>query len=750
MRGSKEKTVELKPIGSDDIEKRRNLLKKNGDEFFGVFDIETNRWVNFRMAAFYDGEIFKHFTCLEDMCAHIFSYNKSFKVYAHFGGGFDFLFLLQSIFSGDTYEVHKIIPRGDGSILLFFQVHDKRNPKVKITFVDSNAALPYKLADLCAKFDPKNKKDANFDSAMIDEVTPEVIEYCKMDCISLWEIIDKFRKSPLIEPTGMKLTVASQAMATFQTFLKDPIQSLYFLTSSDRFKAPLQQEKANAYRFRYDWWIRGHRCAPIVVNDKVEHTKIEPAYFGGRTEVFTPHFLAPPSLYYYDFNSMYPAVMRDNEFPHQVTEHYTATVKKPLKFMPDWMGFWDVDVFVPKMFAPPLGIIHRGKASGKFIFPTGTFRGKWATPELEYALSIGCKIVKVHECLRMNSCGHIFKDFVQTLYDIRLNSKDEIDKTNAKLILNSCYGRFGLNPERESIELDSFFEGTKPIKLGENFLKLVDTENKILEFCTTTTLSNTFSNVAIAAYVTCYARIALHKALAACGEDLYYCDTDSFFTTRKLPVSMNLGDIKQEKEMLSAAFILPKAYAAVAVETSETGEVSHRLHVKLKGLDQRKTGNFTPEQMMDQFRGSYELEKARKRMAAKDELEQIKKMIQTISTETYDETHFAADVAAYKADPAAFLLKNNGLEPHKQGKGVHKMTKSTLLSFGKFVVRKPVLTRRIQSAYDKRRVYVKPDGSFATEAWELRNGAIINEGIADSEPPSIASAHGRQKRSFGA
>jgi hypothetical protein len=92
-------------------------------------------------------------------------------------------------------------------------------------------------------------------------------------------------------------------------------------------------------------------------------------------------------------------------------------------------------------------------------------------------------------------------------------------------------------------------------------------------------------HVAIAAHITSVARTTLYNHLEACGEDLYYCDTDSIYTGHTLPTSNALGGLKLECEVSSGRFIQPKLY-----ETDGK--------IKSKGFSR-----LTPEQFEELVRG---------------------------------------------------------------------------------------------------------------------------------------------------
>jgi hypothetical protein len=73
-----------------------------------------------------------------------------------------------------------------------------------------------------------------------------------------------------------------------------------------------------------------------------------------------------------------------------------------------------------------------------------------------------------------------------------------------------------------------------------------------------------FSHVAIAAFVTALARVELHKWFRRCKWDVFYCDTDSFFTRKRMPTGKGLGELKLEDTIPAtegAVFLLPKTYS---------------------------------------------------------------------------------------------------------------------------------------------------------------------------------------------
>jgi hypothetical protein len=250
----------------------------------------------------------------------------------------------------------------------------------------------------------------------------------------------------------------------------------------------------------------------------------------------------------------------------------------------------------------------------KLIFGTGTFRGVFASCELNYAVSLGVKIKKVHRGVKFAPGGFIFKDYIDTLYKMRLlakKNKDGVTDILTKLLMNSCYGRMGLRMDRENVK---FFD-IDNIKDGDEELCSFNLpDGKKMKLMTEKVdLSTSFSNVAVAAWVTAQARIHLHRLLMKAGDEIYYCDTDSLFTTKDFDTGEFLGELKKEYECVEACFLLPKTYSATAegmvfkMKDEKNKDVKSKTKVVMKGFDKRKLLNFTTDDFYNCLEGELRL-----------------------------------------------------------------------------------------------------------------------------------------------
>lgn len=531
--------------------------RKKSKKKWAVCDIEAHRWTEFKIIGWYNGEEYEDFLRMDLFVDHIFSDSQEEDViYAHFGGIYDFMFIIQQFIQLGGYAIEDMIPRGSG--LLCFSVIQKESGR-KISFRDSSAFLPFGLANLTKSFGVTYVKQ-DFDFEKWDgSVTKKLREYLEYDCIGLYECIERYYEWPLIKKAGPASTMASQALKVFRLFLKEPIYSL---------------------RPRVEEFVRK-------------------SYFGGRTEIFRPEYSGTKNLYCYDVNSLYPFVMKDNEFPTNFSRWSNS-------YDPNALGFYEATVEVPKdMYLPPLPCVHEFKNSSKLIFPTGRFSGVFSTIELEYARSLGVKIISTGRGALFKNGGHIFKNYIETLYDMRLEAKaknDGVGDILTKLLMNSCYGRFGLNTDREKIVFDDAQIGFSP--MADLIVERNGQPCRIRIGKEKSQIDNTFTNVAIAAWVTSLARIHMHKLMWDCKDELYYTDTDSVFTTKKMKTGDSLGMLKEEYRCKKAVFLLPKTYVAddvLGLKDDKGNDVFKKL--AMKGFDKRKIQHFEYDDFFEALEG---------------------------------------------------------------------------------------------------------------------------------------------------
>jgi hypothetical protein len=180
-----------------------------------------------------------------------------------------------------------------------------------------------------------------------------------------------------------------------------------------------------------------------------------------------------------------------------------------------------------------------------------------------------------------------------------------MDRTTAKMILNSLYGRLGMKPYQDTIEI---VEPTRAEEILSKYivkeqyqitdeLEFLRYENKpvtgflelygkdeYLNFMLDCDSKNVSVNQSLpsAIAITAYARMHMFNIiykLIDLGIEIYYMDTDSITINSNLPedlIGNSLGQFKLEHDINHAYFISPKLYA---LETTDG-----RFVVKAKGI----------------------------------------------------------------------------------------------------------------------------------------------------------------------
>jgi hypothetical protein len=270
------------------------------------------------------------------------------------------------------------------------------------------------------------------------------------------------------------------------------------------------------------------------------------AYYGGRVEIFNK---VGADLHYYDVNSLYPWVMATQEMP------VGLPIKSFAMKVSDF-GIAYCKIKCPKMYLPLLPFRLKNKTGYKLVFPVGTWEGWYCTPMLQKAKKLGYEIEIMHGYKFQKKI--LFKKFIDKFYKIKQNSvKDSVEYMNAKLQMNSLYGKFGQRRETEQIVVNP--KNTLHMKPLDDFGNTA--------YWTTKGVSQAKHILpAIAAFVTCHAQLKLYEYMemaVAKGGTLYYCDTDSLITNVKLETDNELGGIKNEipEGITAAVFLLPKVYA---------------------------------------------------------------------------------------------------------------------------------------------------------------------------------------------
>jgi len=315
----------------------------------------------------------------------------------------------------------------------------------------------------------------------------------------------------------------------------------------------------NSYRHRF-------MSYPIWVHTNQDALNLERAgYHGGRATAFYQGTLTAGPYYKLDVNSMYPWVMHDYPYPHDL---YAVRDRPTLRYLEGMLTRFDVmaDVTVHTDINP-----YPVTLKGHLVYPVGTFRTVLTTPEVRFALAHG-HIIEVHR-IALYFRDNLFAEYVDYFYALKRQYKREGNKPYyhmVKLMLNSLYGKTG--QKSRGYELyegaETLLDGVKVIlnlgtgkrqtltRFGDQYFIEVDRGESYNSF------------PAIAAHVTAYGRLALWKFMQIAGPGHYfYCDTDSLIVdeTGKANLecyidSEKLGALKVEGQSDALTVTAPKDY----------------------------------------------------------------------------------------------------------------------------------------------------------------------------------------------
>lgn len=203
------------------------------------------------------------------------------------------------------------------------------------------------------------------------------------------------------------------------------------------------------------------------------------------------------------------------------------------------------------------------------------------TEELRYAKNLGCT-VQLFDGLAFDR-GRPFDEYVDTVYEARRNATSSSAKSRLKLLLNSLYGKFGRNPERfrtETVSMSKLndiaqYHAIEGLVFHENSCSVTyDVDPDITGSGSSELLASrlvaadnhpdTEANVAIAAAITAYARLKLHRLRTVPDNTCAYSDTDSVVLQKPVDpswLSSELGGLKLECQVGYGVFAAPKVYA---------------------------------------------------------------------------------------------------------------------------------------------------------------------------------------------
>ncbi|KAH7916880.1 hypothetical protein BV22DRAFT_1027292, partial [Leucogyrophana mollusca] len=312
---------------------------------------------------------------------------------------------------------------------------------------------------------------------------------------------------------------------------------------------------------------------------------ISNSYTGGATDVYKPHGY---NLFRYAVNSLYPYILKSMDMPIGDITFFEGDITK-IEDKP--FGFFECEVETPENLKHPILQCRINTGNGiRTVAPLGKWTGMYFSEEIYNAMKFGYKfnILRGYTFDKAN----IFSEYIDDLYLIKKShTKDDPMYLISKLLMNSLYGRFGMNyifynhiiiEDNELYDFVDNYSINEVIPLDDNksLISYLD-DNKVNSIILSNDSKANIS-IGIASAITAGARIHMSQFKNNPDYNLYYSDTDSIDIDRPLPetlVGKELGEMKLEYNFIEATFLAPKVYGGVHLDNDNLKELT-----KVKGF----------------------------------------------------------------------------------------------------------------------------------------------------------------------
>lgn len=348
-------------------------------------------------------------------------------------------------------------------------------------FRDSFALMPAPLKKLGGKLDINMSK---MERGVRRKHMAEIRRYLKGDCVALYGAVSRFA-----DMFGDRPTIASTALP--------------MLRSRHGFETLSEPLDGHFRQF----------------------------YFGGRVECFeTGRIRAPKgrTIKIIDRNSMYPTVMAEQMHPVGAAFINRREIDERTDFA--------------RITAHSRGALPVVGADGELTFPHGVHEFRATGHEIRAGLETGTlRIQRVHSATTFLKRAN-FAEFVQWGFGERKAAPDKLTEQMWKFLLNSSYGKFGINPRnffryvvtdgdrpddaRPLYHRDDAPHGWRPDTLANGYAIWKHDARYDEQGRDGRRFWNSFKNVATAASITGASRADLWRQILKCERPMY-CDTDS-------------------------------------------------------------------------------------------------------------------------------------------------------------------------------------------------------------------------------
>lgn len=492
--------------------KPKNGLRLKVD---AVFDIETADWDRFVCGSMWTrSEGTQVFFNEDELAGHLLALPTSTTVWAHAGGSFDVLWLLDW-----CYRKMDVMPESkitmSGSAIASMAV--KGGP----TFRDSCRLIPMSLKKASTMFPGCQQKES---LGLPCKCGNDCGGYC-----SISANLPRAQRNRLQE--YLEADIAS---------LRDTMTGL--IGYAEENKLQLGGTLAGStWRTAKEW------CAlPDAEWEARHYLDVREGYYGGRVEGARTR---AKKVWQYDRTQAYPAAMTHPLPAGAMSVHQGTAASRA--YSAGRPGFYEATVIVPEMLAPPLPM----RQPNRLVYPWGEVTGTWPRAELQRAEEVGGKIVKVMRAWVWSREEALLKSYMEHCFKLRESADTASLKMWVKLLANSLSGAFAQDPETDIIRIGNYEDDPDYEQVGRHDWLWRRSMFRIPDR----------GHIQYAGTLTGDARVELHTEICHAGDAWCYSDTDSVIANKPLTrnVGHGLGLWKFEGTATNFECLAPKVYSCV-------------------------------------------------------------------------------------------------------------------------------------------------------------------------------------------
>lgn len=550
--------------------------------------------------SFYINDYNSSFDLLDDCFNNLIKldYNK-YNIYIHNGSKFDLNFLVNYLLERKDIRLEPIYK--DNKFLsldiLYTVVVNGKHKDCKLSIKDSILLLLSSLDKLGKTFNVEVQKDVfpysfpdsnnldysgsvpsynYFDSKKVSmtvyeeyvsrfvdigwNLKNETINYCLKDCVSLYQIMNKFKL--LIDS---KFRVNMQTCPTITSLAFKIFKANYY----NSFNTPIPEFPRDIFEDLNTAFYGGHVDMYIPQGPNSSYNEIIEKYNSLEDKSSENVKKVFDTIKHYDINSLYPSSMKKFMYPTELICKFIGDITENPEFSSLYeskIGIYKVKITAPDIKNPIMPI----KIKGRCIFGTGEWIGWYFSAEIKNAEKFGYKIQILG--------GYVFES--KMIFDKYITALSQIKESSdsksamyliSKILMNSLFGRLGMNPflgESYFITKECYEE--KITKKSINPDEIVDCKEFGKHYLITNPNKERFGlqgNVAISLAITSYSRVVMSEVKNIPDVKIYYSDTDSIFTDVYLPSKLvdpkKLGFWKLENEYIHCILLGPKTYGCL-------------------------------------------------------------------------------------------------------------------------------------------------------------------------------------------